>query len=282
MSDEKVAVPTNTQENPLLHKLTPQQFEASVKFYEADHQLLHEDRQVIAQDLQNVVFSTAFFGYGAGVSSFMIPTAYYALAQGNQATVRRSAPVPRGLIKKPFLSFLIGVTAMMVTNQQVCKYKFNSKIQEEDQSSSNRAAVWKSMDYHQASLFYLYYRKTAENPDFIIQDPRKIDNQSLHKVHYDPHKDPHKDEHFTSTLGLNNGEGLSHWDQIRLNNGFGVSKEEGGSKWNAIRQGIKEEGEGKNWRAIDEQLKKKTCSPDGPLDLIFAAITNNSRDSYYI
>ncbi|EDK37586.2 hypothetical protein PGUG_01684 [Meyerozyma guilliermondii ATCC 6260] len=245
MSDDKVAVPTNTHENPLLQKLTPKQFDASVKFYEADHQLSHEDRQVIAEDLQNVVFSTAFYGYGAGVSSFMIPTAYYTLTQGNSATVRRSAPVPRGFFKKPFLSFLIGVTAMMVTNQQVCKYKFNRKIQEEDQTSSHRAAVWKSMDYHQASLFYLYYRKTAENPDFIVQDPRKVDSQSLHKVHYEPSKD----EHFTSTLGMKNDEGLSHWDQIRLANGFGVSKEEGGSreeggsKWNDIRQGIKDESE---------------------------------------
>lgn len=229
MSDDKVSVPTNNEQNPLLKKLTPKQFDASVKFYEADQQLLQLDRKVIAEDLQNIVFSTAFFGYGTAVSTFLIPTAYYNLKKGNSATVSRTAPVPRGFIKKPFLSFLIGVTTMMITNQQICKYKFSSKIQEAEQNSSTQSAVWKAMDYHQASLFYLYYRKTAENSDFIVQDPRTVNEQTLHKVHYNPPKE----QHFSTTL---NNEELSHWDQIRLANGFGVAKQEGTSKWSELRK----------------------------------------------
>lgn len=234
MSDDKVAIPTNTQDNPLLHKLTPRQFDASVKFYEADHQLLQDDRKVIADDLQNVVFTTALYGYGAAATTFLIPTAYYNYTQRNSVNRHRVRPVP-GLIKRPFISFLTGLTFMLLTNQQVCKYKFLLQIQEAEQTSEKRAQVWKAMDYHQASLFYLYYRKTAENPDFIVQDPRLFNSNSMHKVHYDPPKD----EHFTSTFSLAKGEELSHWDQIRMANGFGVEQ----SKWSAIREGKNKNGE---------------------------------------
>lgn len=40
-----VSVPTNQNDNPLLQKLTPLQFDASIRFYEADKKLNPEDRE---------------------------------------------------------------------------------------------------------------------------------------------------------------------------------------------------------------------------------------------
>lgn len=218
-----VPVPTNQVNNPLLHKLTPKQFEASVKFYEADQKLKTEDRESVAGDLQSIMFKTAFIGYGSAIGNFFIPT----IVNRYQNPKKTGIPTKvRPTVHKPFLSFIIGLTAMLITNQQVAKYQFSKKIGslEGDSSKKNQMEVWRAMDYHQASLFFLYFRKTAENPSFIIKDPRGYTEKTQHEVHYNPPSA--KSLHFTSALGIGSGnndsenDSTSHWDQIRVANGF--------------------------------------------------------------
>lgn len=229
-----ISVPTSQHDNPLLHKLTPKQFEASIKFYEADKQLSQEDRGEVAEDLQTIMYKTAFVGYGSAMGNFFIPT----IAHRFQKPVTTSVPKPavKPLIYKPFLSFLIGLTALLITNQQVAKYQFSNKIEslEAETTKTKQLATWKAMDYHQASLFYLYYRKTAENPSYIVKDPRTYTDKSLHEVHYNP---PSKDHHFTKALGIGQNDAsdnsmLSHWDQIRIANGFTPSQDSANSDGN--------------------------------------------------
>lgn len=221
-----VSVPTNQNDNPLLQKLTPQQFDASIRFYEADKKLNPEDRGEVASDLQSIMYKTAFIGYGSAMGNFFLPT----IINRFQNPSLPSTPTNkiRPLIHKPFLSFLIGLTALLVTNQQVAKYQFSKKIDslEAESSKRNQLETWKAMDYHQASLFFLYYRKTAENPSFAVKDPRTFTEQSLHEVRYDP---PSKDRHFTRALGIGRDDdseknAMSHWDQIRIANGFTPSQ----------------------------------------------------------
>lgn len=221
-----VSVPISQNDNPLLQKLTPQQFDASIKFYEADKELKPEDRGEVAKDLQSIMYKTAFIGYGSAIGNFFLPTIVNRFQRPPIPTAPTNKVKP--IIHKPFLSFIIGLTAMLITNQQVAKYQFSKKIDsfEAEPSKKNQLEVWKAMDYHQASLFFLYYRKTTDNPSFVVKDPRSYTGKSLHEVHYDP---PSKDRHFTKTLGIGQEEDsekgvLSHWDQIRISNGFTPSQ----------------------------------------------------------
>lgn len=221
-----VSVPIKQDDNPLLRKLTPQQFDASIKFYEADKNLNQEDRGELASDLQSAMYKTAFIGYGSAMGNFFLPTIAHRFQQPSMPSLPTNKIKP--LIHKPFLSFLIGLTAMLITNQQVAKYQFSKKINslEAEPSKKNQLETWKAMDYHQASLFFLYYRKTAENTSFIVKDPRSYTEKTLHEVHYNP---PSKDHHFTKTLGIGQGDysdnnTISHWDQIRIANGFTPSQ----------------------------------------------------------
>lgn len=220
-----VKVPTNQHDNPLLNKLTPQQFDASIRFYEADKKLNPEDRGEVANDLQSIMYKTAFIGYGSAMGNFFLPTI---INRFQHPSVPSTPAKIRPFVHKPVLSFLIGLTALLITNQQVAKYQFSKKIEslETVSSKKNQLEAWKAMDYHQASLFFLYYRKTAENPRFVVKDPRTFTEQSLHEVRYDP---PSKDRHFTKALGIgredNSEKGsMSHWDQIRTANGFAPSQ----------------------------------------------------------
>lgn len=212
----EVNSPTSINDfNPLRNKLSPQQFEASVKFYEADHDLEASDRGEIAEGLRDIVLKTAFVGYGSAVAGFSLPTLYnrFQVAAGPQAT--------RPLIYRPFLSFMIGLSSLMIMNQQSAKYSFNKKINSLlDTSKLRQLNVWKAMDYHQAALFYLYYRKTAENPSMIIPDPRTFTEKQLHEVHYNPNNtrvEKHDSNHQTTA---------PHWEEIRKQNGFVTSEPE--------------------------------------------------------
>ncbi|CUM64828.1 uncharacterized protein PRCAT00002443001 [Priceomyces carsonii] len=232
MSDDNTTEQTDSQslihpDNPLTHRLSPQQFQASIKFYEADQKLTPEDRLNLSNDLQSIVFKTAFVSYGSAVAAFGIPSFYNKFV---------AQPVPlkvRPLIYKPFLSFLLGLTTMMVVNQQTLKYQFQKKIDYyQGTLKTNQLNAWRAMDYHQASLFYVYYRRTADNPSFIISDPRNFTEKTLHEVHFAPPK--HKNQHYTSALGIGHdgydAAGSSTWERIRLANGFSSSLDNASDK----------------------------------------------------
>lgn len=201
-------------ENPLKKKLTKEQFDASVKFYEADHSLTPEDRDDIANDLQSILFKTSIIGYTGGMLGFLSPTAYYRFVK------HRSIPANaiRPWVYKPGLSFLLGLMTLTVVHPPVTKYYFNQfKGQLQDKPEKSRQLnAWNTFDYHQAGLFYVYYRSSAKNPALILEDPRSYTMEKLHQVRYIPTHD--------EQIRQKHGQ-LSHWDQLRIQNGFEPSQQ---------------------------------------------------------
>lgn len=223
--------------NPLQKKLTPDQFQASVNFYEADHALNNAERESIADDLQAVVTLSSVAGYGLGMAAFGSPTIYRKLTH-KPSLVAGVKNV--GIIHKPMVSFMMGLAAMIVAHQLVAKWKFNSQIQQLEGNSekTRQLNVWKTMDYHQAGLFFLYYKQSCRDSSYIIKDPRTY---SEHEVQF--HPSVGERDHFTSAIGIGAAAG-SLWDQIRKANGIDahlksekdVEHDSNGSAWDKIRK----------------------------------------------
>lgn len=195
--------------NPLKQRLSKDQFDASVKFYEADHALTPEDRVEIASDLQRLLFNTSIVGYTSGMLGFLAPTAY------NKFVRHRSMPANaiRPWIYKPMLSFFLGLVTLTIVHPPVTKVYFN-KIKGQLQDSPGKLRqlnAWNSFDYHQAGLFYVYYRGSAKDPSLILEDPRSYRGETLPPVRYRPTHD----EQIRQKQGQ-----LTQWDQLRVNNGF--------------------------------------------------------------
>lgn len=225
--DASTMLQSTEKNNPLQQRLSPKQFQASVKFYEADHQLKNEDRENIASDLQSVIFKTSIISYGLAMGNFALPTIIHNF-QTSQKFFRPAGGRLRAIptIHKPFFSFLLGLTALLVTSQQATKYQFSKKIDslQTQNTESNQLKVWQAMDPKQAGLFYIYYRRTLMDPSFILKDPRTFTEKSLHEVHYHPSQSQNQsqDQHFTKVLGFENYQPSlgSKWNEIRKESGF--------------------------------------------------------------
>lgn len=205
----------NPENNPIKAKLSPKQFDASVKFYEADSVLSNADRFAIADDMQSILFKTSAMGYGSAIFAFFTPTIYRRFFQKPAVVV--PAP-PKGfapVIHKPFMSFVIALTTLLAVHQQGAKYYFNQQRQKLQgmPEKTRQKNVWDAIDYHQCGLFYLYYKRSSTDASFKVDDPRTFTAENLHKVRYHP---PHV-EQIQKNHGL-----LSHWDQVRVQNGFGL------------------------------------------------------------
>lgn len=256
-----VTVPTNEQ-NPLLQRLTPKQFNASVHFYDADKQLTTKDREEIANDLGKVVTRTAVSSYLSGIVGFFGLTGYKRLTNPRRGLSVLPDPLrPGRFVHQPFLSFLIGLTTMIVTNEAVGRYQFNSKCQQLQGTNNNQYKVWEAMDHHQASLFFLYYKRTSEDSSFILKDPRTFTEKSLHEVHYRP---PMKKSHKDSVLGRDDNRQqvnpatneLSHWEQIRIANGFVSDTPGGESKGNSSELEHSDEQESNDPESNEQESNK--------------------------
>lgn len=200
---------TDSQINPLLQKLTPQQFEASVHFYEADRNLNHEDRVDLANDLGKVATQMVVTRMSLGTLAFASPTIYY------KYYVKTKLPL---LVHKPFLSVFLGLSTMIGVNELLGNYEFEQKRRQVQSRSIRQYDVWKAMDYHQTSFFYLYYIKSSQDESYILKDPRKFTEKSLHEVHYKP---KHQQINSNSSTDNASEHKTTHWDQIRAANGFG-------------------------------------------------------------
>lgn len=219
---------TNGEMNPLLNKLTPAQFEATVRFYEADRHLTAEDRGSVAKDLQKMVFYLSVAGYTVGMLAFFGPTLLRRFS-----TVSR-VPSVAGLkwrVHRPLLSLVIGWASMMAVKSLVMTSMFRSRVNDvtQDGTSERVLDAWKAMDPHFAGIFYHYFRKTAHNPQMVFPDPRTVTEKSLRDMFYQPGPGHRKDGHFTERLGFDRNDNddhvLSHWDKIRISNGFGAERE---------------------------------------------------------
>ena len=233
-SDESITTSATASDNPLLQKLGADQFRASVRFYEADQKLTETDREQIAEDLKSILLKTNFVGYGSSIVGFLLPTAYYRFKGIKIQPIAAPGMKPyTPLVQRPFLSFLMGLTTLLVANQQAAKYQFQQKLNSyrDTYTESNQADAWKAMDYHQSGLFYLYYLRTAKDPSFIIKDPRTYSKEQQHQVRVVPPRENRS--HFLESLGLghrksedhasNEPHVLSQWDKIRVANGFEIA-----------------------------------------------------------
>lgn len=223
-----------TEYNYLKSRLSLEQFQASIDFYEADSKLTPEDRLKLKQELQSVLVSNNLIGYSAGMIGLITPTIYYKL-------IKKQTPSKLSFIQKPFLSFFLGLANMMVVSTIVQRKSFNDKITSGELNGPQLDA-WKHMEWHNVGAFYYYYLKSSKDPKYKLQDPRtvtvdpkarRIIEPSPDKVSFDPQVYKEKEYHqrdgganFVNSVGLNDHHNLSHWDKIRLANGFDVTEDE--------------------------------------------------------
>ncbi|KAI5970821.1 hypothetical protein CANMA_000109 [Candida margitis] len=224
-----------TEYDYLKSRLSPQQLQASIDFYEADSKLTPEDRLKLKQELQSVLVSNNLIGYSAGMVGLITPTVYYKL-------IKKQTPSKLSFIQKPFLSFFLGLANMMVVSSIVQRKSFNDKISSGDLNGAQLDA-WKHMEWHNVGAFYYYYLKSSKDPKYKLKDPRavsvdpktrRIVEPSPDKVSFDPqvykekefHNDHREGTNFVNGVGLNEHHNLSHWDKIRLANGFDVTDDE--------------------------------------------------------
>ncbi|KAI5960021.1 hypothetical protein KGF57_001965 [Candida theae] len=223
-----------TEYNYLKSRLSPQQLQASIDFYEADSKLTPEDREKLKQELQSVLVSNNLIGYSAGMIGLITPTIYYRL-------IKKQTPSKLSFIQKPFLSFFLGLANMIAVSTIVQRKSFNDKISSGELSGAQLNA-WKHMEWHNIGAFYYYYLKSSKDPKYKLQDPRtvtvdpatrRVVEPSPDKVSFDPQVYKEKEFHqregtnVINGVGLNDHHNLSHWDKIRLANGFDVTEDEG-------------------------------------------------------
>ncbi|EGW31903.1 uncharacterized protein SPAPADRAFT_61006 [Spathaspora passalidarum NRRL Y-27907] len=176
MSKETPSMSTS-RDNPLFDKLNPQQIQASIKFYEADHELTHEERLKITQDLQYMVGKSNIVTLGATIAGSLSPTVYYRY-------IKKQVPAGARFIVYPGLSFFLGLGNLFLVNNMYGRYQFNQKQNEVHDPKLQR--VWDSMDYRTLAIFYIYYLRSSADPNAIMKDPRSITREDIYGVKVDP------------------------------------------------------------------------------------------------
>lgn len=262
-----VTVPVSS-DNPLLHRLSPSQFQASVKFYEADHNLTLDDRREIANDLQVMVPKIGIASNISAISGFFGLTIYDRLKNRNPTQLLKVEPNPlmaRRFVKQPFVSFCIGLICMVIGGEVTARYQFNSKM---DQLQSipdkqRQLEVWKTLDHHQASLFFMYYKKSSEDPSYILKDPRTFTERELHEVHYSKPMPKSKNGVFgreDDRMVIDpDSKNLTHWEQIRRANGFAPPAPSPTSGNQGTSTDILDSGVGSNETPTDDTPSPKSA-----------------------
>lgn len=213
-------------------KVSRAQLEPLVKFYQADHELTHQDRQIMASDLEKVRNTSVMWGMLDASLAFFVPTMYRRYVNSKvtkQAESLVKIPVRR-FIHRPMLSVVIGTAVYFTSILYNANKQINSQVdklttsvsagESEAESSSLKRMlnVWQTMLPSQVTFYYLYYWKSSQDPSFILKDPVKM-TQNPHEVHFIPPAQ-HKRQFggFSSEPELE--KTLPHWEQIRKENGF--------------------------------------------------------------
>ncbi|RLV90798.1 hypothetical protein JA1_004295 [Spathaspora sp. JA1] len=197
MSNQQSQSPVNTQpDNPFFDKLNPQQIEASIKFYEADHALTGEDRVKLSKDLQNLLGKANITSLGAAIVGSASPTIYHRF-------IKRQVPAGAKMIVYPGWSFLLGITNMLVVHSVYGRSQF-VKAQQGEHDNVRIKQVWQSMDYRTLAFFYIYYMRSSMDPNAIMKDPRTITRSDIYGVKVDDRLKEKVDE-----------EHATRWNEIR-------------------------------------------------------------------
>ena len=251
-------------------RLTPEQFEKCVKFYEADNQLTTEDRLKMRDELQLIIVGHRLVSYGAGMVGFLAPTIYYRF-------ILKKIPNKISFVQKPFLSFILGLTNMLIYSSISRKKGLENKLQS-GALNERQANAWRNMDWFNAPTFYAYYSKTAIDPKFKLKDPRlsgsetdvgsrlgtvnnlpqqlqlqlqsqlqlqhgqngtKAETNQPTYVSSSSNNDP-----FATNWGLNDNQNLSLWDRIRLEHGFDITRD-------SLAPSLKSEGNNNAYNTTD-------------------------------
>lgn len=224
-------------------QLPKAKLEPFFKFYDADHKLTPQERQLMASDLDSIRSTLILWGFFDGSLAFFAPTFYR-----NFLELKKSGQLPgvkpiRRFVHRPMLSTAIGSVAYFVSiyfhaQRSISFYTLRLQSQvlagENTESNQRRLDVWKTFTPSQVTFYYLYYRKLSQDLGFVLPDPR---NTKPHDVYYRP---PEHEKHH---------ETKPHWDEIRRQNGFEgrdhddtASGSVGGnaSAWDKIRRGRKD------------------------------------------
>ncbi|KAG7664966.1 uncharacterized protein J8A68_001494 [[Candida] subhashii] len=202
------------QENPLKERLSPQQFQHTVEFYEADQKLNHDDRIEMAQQLRDVITGSSYVSYGAGFAMSTLPTLYY------QFLLRKPINTKR-FVQRPFISFLFGLSGLVTTRQ----YALESQLRNKEANITNPRIqqVWKILRPTEVPLFYFYYIQSAKDPSIIAKDPRGFTKEMFENVRFDPElakRAAHKGKDPRGELGGMEESHPSHWDELRQESGL--------------------------------------------------------------
>ncbi|EGV65039.1 hypothetical protein PSN45_004914 [Yamadazyma tenuis] len=217
-------------ENPLTKVLTPAQFNASVHFYEADQQLTPQDRTEIKKDFERILPRISIASNVASLVGFFSLTVFKRLSNPVQDLTANPNPLkPRSFIHKPFLSFLCGLGGLVLGGEIAGKQQFNSQIVRLQgiPEKERQLGVWKTIERHQSSMFYLYYRRTSEDPSYILKDPREFTATQKHEVHYHPPSPTSSSKVFRKDDDRQVidpvTKDLTVWERVRVANGYGTN-----------------------------------------------------------
>lgn len=199
-----------------------------IEFYEADHVLSQDDRTKIAEDLAAV----AIPGVQNGILSSCIAIAFPTIRENmreymkNKQTPPTPGTTPRRLpmFRYPFLSLGLGMFSFQAfllgtfywkTHQK--KKELSQNIEEGKDVETNRRllSIWNIIPFSNVLFWLRYYSLSADDPSFIMKDPRKVTKEDIHEVHYSPKLLG------SQFVGKNEPEpSLPHWQQIRQEHGF--------------------------------------------------------------
>lgn len=207
-------------DNPLKGKLTQEQFDAGVKFYEADHVLTDSERLLIAADLKSVLFKSTSLSYLAGFIGLITPTIIH------NARNKTLTGIKKFTIFKPPLSVISGIFAINMTSPPLTSYYFNQKKQELASSGkTNQVNMFNVIDPLQTGVLFLYFQNSAKNPSIKIEDPRTITLEKLEEIK-NHHRNPnHAQAKEAQARAAQNS--ANQWDQVRAK-GFGNENRESG------------------------------------------------------
>lgn len=264
------------QENKLTLSTDPMRgYDHGIEFYEADHVLTPKDREAMAQGLAEVAIPGVQNGILGSFVALALPTVQDRFQRRRTPPVEGAPKVRLPFIKSPFLSLGLAMMTFQAVLMGSFYWKFSKKrdeltrlVQEDSdrEANSRLLKVWNILPSSNVLFWLRYYSLSADDPTFIMKDPRHVTKEDLHEVHYNPKA---LGSQFAAQKEEEQGQKMQpHWQQIRQQHGyvpkheaqtskttdtqqeksvfdqFGVESEESNtqeqsqSKWDQIRKGL--------------------------------------------
>lgn len=220
-------------------KIKRDDFNHLMGFYEADHKLSPEERQVMSKDLTNSGLSTMLWALLDSSIFVTMPLVYRRFKEKKLgAPLPPPARLPTFLKLMFFLAAGLGVYFWSSNYHAKTDQQFrianleadcsSGKFSEKETESKQRLLdVWRSLDPSKLSLFTVYYFKTAADPSLALKSPKEMVSLDPHAVLYVPPPKGNEGPLQGVFGAVKEHERLApHWEKIREANGFVAPKPE--------------------------------------------------------